>query len=593
MREEEEQGELSPAGLIERHVSGLRVCYLSKSTIFLDQIPECEGMQRSEDEKRRFSAPKVYVLQPWILNLLMKYGQLDPRDPPLPGHVLRVVSDSKATDPGTAAILHLSDGSYYIRVVVTTEAAKCVQLQSGFASIIGKIIIMQKYTVCFQEETKAEECEFYLSVQRFLVLPLQRQRMESLNCNQEPSILQKIKELWQKGLSLKTISSSGTSVSQLMIDMGQSQLRVLKQNVEECLDLLDPSEVAAIGDTLPVSKWVAERKRETSKDVFTVPVNALVICPEEEAAIQDACPGDQCHSHACRTQNPGAMSRSWDMSLDNPWDKLQSVSVTLSSSLEEQSLARPSPLSTQGAQLAKSAEEVAVTQPDSNTPDFLEPPSQKSPCSLSQDEPAETLSPSVLPSHSGSINSRVCHTASPVSRQQTDLDGMASPLGVGNSCLRSAECEDELGSGAGEKDLPKSRKHVVTKRKLLVGGEEAHSEVLPNQGRTHQTAHADVPMERAKKSRMEQAGPAQKPSLPSHPARPPATGNETASAPSMTASCQEQRRAQQQYVKTTPFQYTYKAPSPELSTRVKSTRISKAMLRWACWVLTKAEQTEP
>ncbi|XP_067390500.1 adrenocortical dysplasia protein homolog isoform X2 [Emydura macquarii macquarii] len=591
--------------------------------------------ERLEDEKMRFSTPKVYVLQPWILNLLMKYGPSDPQDFPMPGHVLKIVSDSKTADQGTAAVLHLSDGSYYIRVVVTTEAAKCAQLQYGFSSIIGKIIILQKYTVCFQEETKAEECEFYLVVRRFLVLPLQRQRMESLNCNQEPSILQKIKELWQRGLTLKTISSSGTSVSQLLSDMGQSRLKVLKQNVEECLDLLDPSDVPAIGEALPVSKWVAERKRETSKDVFTVSANFLVICPEEKAAIRDACLAD-----------PGAMSQSLDVSLDNPWDKLQSVSITLSSSLEEKSMIQPSLPSTQAAQLTKSAEEVVITQSDSNTPDFLESTSQKSPCSLSQDEPAEAVSPSLLSSHSvvclpecacpgpeaakfqmapgvdkhpdashnipcgqpsaashpnlcsfspalpilGSINSRACHAAPSMNGGQADLNGMASLLNVGNSCLTSSKCDAELGNGAGGKDLPKSRKHMVTKRKLLMGGEEAHSKDLPNPGGAQRKpSHADVPTERAKKSRMEQAGLAQKPALPGHVVGLPGSGNETALATSWPA----QHRAQEQkYVKATPFQYTYEAPTLDLCARVKSTRISKAMLRWACWVITKDEQLE-
>ncbi|XP_039359306.1 adrenocortical dysplasia protein homolog isoform X3 [Mauremys reevesii] len=658
--------DLPPPGLTERHVSGLSVCYLPRSAIFQaknpDRVPESEGMQRLEDERRWLSVPKVYVLQPWILNLLMKYEQLDSRNTQVPGHILKVVNDLKAADQGSAAVLHISDGSYYIRVVVSPEAvqmAECVQLQSGFSNIVGRIIILQKYMVCFQEETKAEECEFYLSVHQFIVLPLQRQRMEALNCNQEPSILQKIKELWQRGLTLKTLSSSGMSVSQLMIDIGQRRLKVLKQNVEDCLDLLDPSEVPAIGERLPVTSWEVERKRELSKDVFTVPVNFLVIGPEEKAAIRDACLAD-----------PGAMSRSLDVSLDNPWDKLQSVSVTLSSSLEEKSIIQPSLPSTQEAQLPNSTEEVAITQPDSNTPDFLEPSCQQSPCSLAQDEPAETVSPSLLSfsstcppeaasqgtaaatfqrapdvgkhpdaSHDipcgqpsaafqtnlcpcspalpilGSINSRA---APPANGGQADLGGAASLPDVENSSLASSEWDTELGGGAGGKDLSRSRQHRVTKRKLLVDDSKAHGEVLPNPGKTHQRAqrkppHADVPMgdercmdanvvgqnpgvelvsaQRAKKSRLEQAGPAQEPALPRDPEGLPGRGNERAAVGSVAASGSGQHRAQEQkYVKTTPLQYTYKAPTPDLCARVNSTRISKAMLRWACWVITKAEQ---
>nr|XP_008174386.1 adrenocortical dysplasia protein homolog isoform X3 [Chrysemys picta bellii] len=677
--------DLAPAGLTERHVSGLSVCYLPRSTIFQaknpDRIPEGEGMQRLDDERRWLSVPKVYVLQPWILNLLMKYEQLDSRNTQVPGHILKVVSDLKAADQGSAAVLHISDGSYYIRVVVSPEAvqmAECVQLQSGFSNILGRIIILQKYMVCFLEETKAEECEFYLSVNQFIVLPLQRQRMEALNCNQEPSILQKIKELWQRGLTLKTVSSSGMSVSQLLFDIGQRRLKVLKQNVEDCLDLLDPSEVPAIGERLPVTNWEVERKRELSKDVFTVPANFLVIGPEEKAAIRDAClagaphtvPGrsrldrdlDDCSVVSCPS-DPDAMSQSLDVSLDNPWDKLQSVSVTLSSSLEEKSIIQPSLPSTEEAQLPNSTEEAAITQPDSNTPDFLEPSSQQSPCSLSQNEPVETVSPSLLSysstcppeaatfqrppdvdkhpdaSHDvpcsqpsgvfqtnlcpfspalpilGSINSRA---APPANGGQADLGGAASVPDVENSGLTSSEWDTQLGSGAGGKDLSRSRQHRVTKRKLLVDDHKAHGEVLPSPGKTHQRAqrkppHAAVPMgdehcvganvvgqnpgmelvsaQRAKKSRLEQAGPAQEPTLPGDLEGLPGRGNERAAVRSAAASGPGQHRAQEQkYVKTTPFQYAYTAPTPDLCARVNSTRISKAMLRWACWVITKAEQ---
>ncbi|KFV99977.1 hypothetical protein N326_08638, partial [Eurypyga helias] len=54
---------------------------------------------------------------------------------------------------------------------------------------------------------------------------------------------------------------------------------------------------------------------------------------------------------------------------------------------------------------------------------------------------------------------------------------------------------------------------------------------------------------------------------------------------SSPSSGPEQRRALQPYVKK-PGQYRYEAPSPELCKRIRSVRISKAMLQWACWILT-------
>ncbi|KFQ78800.1 hypothetical protein N335_06667, partial [Phaethon lepturus] len=64
---------------------------------------------------------------------------------------------------------------------------------------------------------------------------------------------------------------------------------------------------------------------------------------------------------------------------------------------------------------------------------------------------------------------------------------------------------------------------------------------------------------------------------------------EQASPASGPSSRPEQRRALQPYVKEKPVQYRYEAPSPELCERIRSVRISKAMLKWACWILADRE----
>ncbi|XP_074864963.1 adrenocortical dysplasia protein homolog [Carettochelys insculpta] len=639
-----ERGQATPESC--RHISGLSVCYLPRAAV--SQARSLDGMQRLEDRRRQLSIPKVYVLQPWVVNLLVKYGQVDTRDTQVPGHILKVVSELKTADQAAAAVLCISDGSYYIRAVVSPEAvraAECAQLQSGFASILGRIIVLQDYRVCFQEGTNVEQCEFYLAVQRFIVLPLQRQRMESLNCNQEPSVLQKIKELWQRGLSLKTVSSSGSLVTQLMMDIGQRRLESLKRNVEDCLAALDQGEVLAPGEQIPGTKWEAVRKEEKgSEEVFTVPVHFLVIRPEEKAQITAACQPAAPQTSLGSSRQDGAledcsavsylggslaMSHSLETSLDDPWDQVQSMSVTVSSSLEEKSGAQPSPPETR---LAKSREEVAITQPDSNTPDFLEPPSQESPGNLSQGDAAAPGSPSLLSCVSNSCPSEAAagqgapaadehpdaspdlpcgqpqtslrplspatgSTACPASRGPADGGGLPSPPAVGTSC-------PEPGSGAGGAGCSRSRKLLPTKRKLLGGDDEAQAEGRPHPTRAQREPPcAAVPtaaerrlqrkaagqspggelrsVRRAKKSRLELVRPAQKPM---------GRGKETASASSAGASGPGRPQAQQQeYVKPTPFQYAYAAPTPDLCTRVASTRISKAMLRWACWVIAEAE----
>lgn len=71
------------------------------------------------------ASPRLYVLEPWIADLLVNYEQLDERENFLAGQVVRVLSDTTAPDqPGVLqdAVVQVSDGSCYIRVVITPEA---------------------------------------------------------------------------------------------------------------------------------------------------------------------------------------------------------------------------------------------------------------------------------------------------------------------------------------------------------------------------------------------------------------------------------------------------------------------------------------
>ncbi|KFR09941.1 Adrenocortical dysplasia protein, partial [Opisthocomus hoazin] len=244
------------------------------------------------------------------------------------------------------------------------------------SSLICRIIVLQKYTVCFREEARLEDCEFYLTAQRFIVLPMERQRLDSSDGNQEPSVLQKIKELWLRSLALKNVPSSEPSISQLIDAIGQNQLEVLKESAEECLDLRVHKETpAAVKDEVPVTQWEAERKKEVDEDVFTVPANNLVIPPEKavvpgdapKAGTSEATPGksgdgrtvpsDPSVISQASSAESAALSESSEGSLDNPWNRLPAMSLTLNSSDEKTFQDDLSP---------KTQQDVAA---DSNTPD--------------------------------------------------------------------------------------------------------------------------------------------------------------------------------------------------------------------------------
>ncbi|NXW79693.1 ACD protein, partial [Hirundo rustica] len=280
-------------------------------------------------------------------------------------------------------------------------------LQLRLSSLNCRIIVLQKYTVCFQDEARLEDCEFYLTAQQFIVLPMQRQRMESSDGNQDPSVLKKIKELW-----LLCVPAPEPSVSQLIDAIGQNQLEILKENAEECLDLWKSKEKpVTMEDEVPITQWEAERKKEQGEDVFMVPVSALVIPPEEEeeeeavvcdsseatsagqtapgkSSVDRIVPGDPSVVSQTSCAASPTLSDSLEGSLDNPWNRMPSLSLTASSS-DEKSFQLDPPLKTQ--------KDVPA---DSNTTDLLEACSQGSPEGLPPGEPVQTSSPSLLRSHS-------------------------------------------------------------------------------------------------------------------------------------------------------------------------------------------------
>ncbi|NWY90512.1 ACD protein, partial [Loxia curvirostra] len=284
-------------------------------------------------------------------------------------------------------------------------------LQLRLSSLNCRIIVLQKYTVCFQDEARLEDCEFYLTAQQFIVLPMQRQRMESSDGNQDPSVLKKIKELWLCLLHCcLCVLAPEPSVSQLIDAIGQNQLEILKENAEECLDLWKSKEKpVTVEDEVPITQWEAERKKEQGEDVFMVPISALVIPPEEEEAVvcdsseavapfiadtsqvapgktsdDRTVPGDLSVVSQISCAVSPTLSDSLEGSLDNPWNRMPSLSLTPSSS-DEKTFQSDPPLKTQKDVTA-----------DSNTTDLLELCSQSSPEGSLQGDPVQPSSPSLL-----------------------------------------------------------------------------------------------------------------------------------------------------------------------------------------------------
>ncbi|NWR84571.1 ACD protein, partial [Furnarius figulus] len=312
------------------------------------------------------------------------------------------------------------------------------------SSLTCRIIVLQKYTVCFQEEARLEDCKFYLTAQRFIVLPMQRQRLETSDGNREPSVVKKIKEFWLKNLAVRNPSSSDPSISQLIDAMGQNQLEILKEIAEECLDL-QMSEEQPVTDEIPITKWEAERKKERGEDVFMVPADILVIPPEEEEVACDSSRADTSKTTPGKSSDdrtvPGdssiisessyaeslSLSDSLEGSLDNPWNRIPPLSLTPSSSDE----------TFQPDTSSKTQKDASA---DSNTPDLLEPCSQDSPEGLPQGKPVQTTSPSLLCFYSNS------------SPEETGTNQAASASGA--ACNAPCTAQGLQGSNSSQAILP-------------------------------------------------------------------------------------------------------------------------------------------
>ncbi|XP_030907763.1 adrenocortical dysplasia protein homolog [Melopsittacus undulatus] len=583
-------------------------------------------------ENKNMASHKVYMLDPWVNNLLLNYEQMDLSDNLLAGQVLQVLHDSAVPGQPEAvqdAVLQVSDGSYYIRVIIAAEALqseKNTHTQIKLSSLICRIVILQKYTVCFQEEVRPEDCEFYLRVQKFIVLPIEMLRLESSDGNKEPSVMQKVKKLWLRSLAESDNPSSESSLSQLIDAIRQNHLEDLKESAEVCLDLGVPKMMPATGkDEVPVTQWEAVRKQGQGEDTFIVPANILVVPPEEGAV---ACDSSRAETSEATPRESGdgsigpselsvisqpssvvstALSESLEGSMDTPWDRLPPVCLTMSCS-GEKTLPQDPPL--------KTKQDVAA---DSKILDILELCSQDSSEGRSPGVPVQTSSP--LLGNYGNANrvktsttqapsamEAACDapnaaqgpqvlgsseatptppspvtTILPSSQLQALTEGMPHKKQAGSSVTafppdtleHGQDCVRFLGGGA-----------VGARRKLLEGNGQTqpahHKQQHPRRAPRCKRREVGIRLkpvstQSAKKSRKEEAGL-------QHVKELSEKMEEEAAVESGPSSQAEQHKALQP-CNEKPLQYKYEAPSPGPCEQIRSIGISKVTLEWACWIL--------
>ncbi|XP_072267880.1 adrenocortical dysplasia protein homolog isoform X2 [Pyxicephalus adspersus] len=293
---------------------------------------------------------------PWILDAIKKYNGESFMLKPAPAQVVEFLKMPERTEecqfPG--AVVHISDRQYYIRAIITREAQETLEREDEhftLAHIKNKIVILKKCTLSFAAEEDPRRCEFYLTIQHFCILAMEINTVDLLNCNMEPGVRKKIEELWQLYMkelqqteTMSDMNLSDISLTQLLMIASEERLADLKSLAEQCLDLdtYATQEIAPQARTI----WSAEiRNNKSNNNSFSIPINLLLISPEEELALEqmsefrpdvnsdsdvdnEGSDSSQQYNSAKSTLSQEPMDDACNSEPKNPWDNLQSLLVS-------------------------------------------------------------------------------------------------------------------------------------------------------------------------------------------------------------------------------------------------------------------------
>ncbi|KAM4706160.1 adrenocortical dysplasia protein homolog [Rhinophrynus dorsalis] len=400
-------------------------------------------------------APHSYIGCPWILDVIANYGRKDVKQKAVPAQLVEFVKmpDSASEDSQhPSAVVHISDRHYYIRGIITKEAQDILEREDEhfrFSDIKNKIVILKNFSVCFTEVEELANCEFYITVQHFSILPMETSTVELLNCNLNPDVRKMIKELWEhymeeldKNSDSSDMNPTDGSLTQLLNDACQEKLSDLKALAQQCLNL-GPSDNE---ETPAITRWGAEMKKDKNTNTFSIPINILLIPPEEEAALKQMTefrndtelssdnvdPVVDVHSKEETSSTPysTALPCLCDVPLDdipesqsgNPWNKLQPLCLSLNSSCNSE-------MKTSFSVANKSREEDSVADPGSS---ISSQPVVQSIQSTAESQ--ERISPLIFADES-SIVEDVKDPGDITCKKGTNVDDNVN----GNSCLSNGQ----------------------------------------------------------------------------------------------------------------------------------------------------------
>lgn len=299
------------------------------------------------------------IAHPWILKLVENYGQSEAMPVAVAAKVVKFVKMAQNHFDklsGPAAVVHISDRESYIQAVITNDAKRKMEEEEecfSFEDIHNKIIILKEYEIVFRQEEELIDCGFYVRIEYFSILPMEPDREDGgVNCNEVPLVKWKIKEHWHKYREETEMQDTpGDCLTQLLNVANEDKLNDLKNTAYSCLNLRGSSPSVHRGTTA----WQNGRSSKTDKSVFSVPINWLIISPEEEEILNNL--------------------EEWsdDYSVVNDRDEREFcqedvIAGAYSSTSETPSVSHTS----QESCVVLSEKDDGITLPDSSTPDLLE-----------------------------------------------------------------------------------------------------------------------------------------------------------------------------------------------------------------------------
>ncbi|XP_043937377.1 uncharacterized protein LOC122809734 isoform X2 [Protopterus annectens] len=395
--------------------------------------------------------------QPWIADLVTKYKKADKQLKSVPALVLAFVNltEKQAEDPcSPAAALHISDTQYCIKAFVSEKAKLEMEQEEEhyvLSDIKHKVIILRNYSIEFRAEEELKDCEFYVLIQQFRILPMESNIITTPFCNKDYAVQKKIEELWKSHVAvidLKAMSCSDVSLTQLLNVVEEENMTVLRSVAEACLDIRRTAKPSPSKDKCTLQPWwqTSQKQQKEGGSIFTVPVSWLIIPPDQKEALENT--KDWKNDAVCSTlgtcetmledeEGNGNMScveemktypsfvcsetavdENKDFPAVNPWNTFQSVSFSTSLSSGEVPVLCQSSHELQDISDARDKEE-EMPQPDSSTPDDLCFPSQDPEgdhlqnSSVAVEEEGEmnvAVSPSLFPDSSVNLSSSFCGT---------------------------------------------------------------------------------------------------------------------------------------------------------------------------------------